>query len=88
MMAAPAVSVRLGHACTTAGEAVTDMGRLLAGLTVYAAAFTWAVVAVWLCFGPVAAPLDIPRRRAAGYCGDVGQSHRQRDHRTAAAPLG
>ena len=28
---------------------------MLAGLTVYAAAFTWAVVAVWLCFGPVAA---------------------------------
>ena len=55
MMAAPAVPVRLGHACTTAGEAATDMGRLLAGLTVYAAAFTWAVVAVWLCFGPVAA---------------------------------
>ncbi|MDE2992386.1 MAG: hypothetical protein OXU67_00735 [Chloroflexota bacterium] len=55
MMAAPAVTVRLGHACTTAGEAVTDMGRLLAGLTIYAAAFTWAVVAVWLCFGPVAA---------------------------------
>ena len=55
MMAAPAVPVRLGHACTTAGEAVTDMGRLLAGLTIYAAAFTWAVVAVWLCFGPVAA---------------------------------
>ena len=55
MMAAPAVPVRLGHAFTTAGEAVKDMGRLLAGLTVYAAAFTWAVVAVWLCFGPVAA---------------------------------
>ena len=55
MMAAPAVSVRLGHACTTAGAAVTDTGRLLAGLAVYAAAFTWAVVAVWLCFGPVAA---------------------------------
>ena len=55
MMAAPAVPVRLGHACTTAGEAAKDTGRLLAGLTVYAAAFTWAVVAVWLCFGPVAA---------------------------------
>ena len=55
MMAAPAVPVRLGHAFTTAGEAAKDTGRLLAGLTVYAAAFTWAVVAVWLCFGPVAA---------------------------------
>ena len=55
MMAAPAVPVRLGYACATAGEAAKDMGRLLAGLTVYAAAFTWAVVAVWLCFGPVAA---------------------------------
>ena len=55
MMAAPVVSVRLGHAFTTAGEAVKDMGRVLAGLTVYGAAFTWAVVAVWLCFGPVAA---------------------------------
>ena len=55
MMAAPAVSVRLGHALATAGDAAKDMGRLLAGLTVYAAAFTWAVVAVWLCFGPVAA---------------------------------
>ena len=54
-MAAPAVPVRLGHAFTTAGEAAKDTGRLLAGLTVYAAAFTWAVVAVWLCFGPVAA---------------------------------
>ena len=54
MMAAPAVPVRLGHALTTAGAAARDMGRLLAGLTVYAAAFTWAVVAVWLCFGPVA----------------------------------
>ena len=55
MMAAPVVSVRIGHAFTTAGEAVKDMGRVLAGLTVYGAAFTWAVVAVWLCFGPVAA---------------------------------
>ena len=55
MMAAPAVSVRLGHAFITAGDAAKHMGRLLAGLTVYCAAFTWAVVAVWLCFGPVAA---------------------------------
>ncbi len=55
MMAAPAVSVRLGHACTTAGDAAKHTGRLLGGLTVYCAAFTWAVVAVWLCFGPVAA---------------------------------
>ncbi len=55
MMAAPAVPVRLGYALTTAGAAAQDMARLLAGLTVYAAALTWAVVAVWLCFGPVAA---------------------------------
>ena len=55
MMAAPAVSVRLGHTFITAGDAAKHMGRLLAGLTVYCAAFTWAVVAVWLCFGPVAA---------------------------------
>ena len=55
MMAAPAVPVRLGYALTTAGAAAQDMVRLLAGLTIYAAALTWAVVAVWLCFGPVAA---------------------------------
>ena len=55
MMAAPAVSVRLGHAFITAGDAAKHMGRLLAGLTVYCTAFTWTVVAVWLCFGPVAA---------------------------------
>ncbi len=54
-MAAPVLPVRLGHALTMAGAAVQDMGRLLAGLTVYGLAFTWAVVAVWLCFGPVAA---------------------------------
>ncbi len=55
MMAAPAIPVRLGYAFATAGDAAKDMGRLLAGLAVYAVAFTWAVVAVWLCFGPVAA---------------------------------
>ncbi len=55
MMAAPVMSVRLGHTLTTVGEAAKDMGRLLAGLTLYGVAFTWAVVSVWLCFGPVAA---------------------------------
>ena len=87
-MAAPAVPVRLGHALTTAGEAVKDMGRLLAGLTVYAAAFTWAVVAVWLCFGPVAGLWQSLIGGTAVYCGDAGESHRQCGHSSAAAPPG
>ena len=54
-MASPAMIVRLGHDLTTAGEAAKDMGRLCVAFAVYGAAFTWTIVAVWLCLGPVAA---------------------------------